>query len=157
MGLIDWKKAARRFAVEPRWLTWDRRCVRLTGFSFVNRAFEEAAGSARRPVLLLTTRHHRSDAERTVVLPYYEDADRFVVVGSHGGRPTDAIWAMNLRAHPEVRIRPGFRWLDVHCHEAKGEERKRLWKTITANGDYLHYAKTAAPREIPLMVFTRRP
>lgn len=156
MAFPDWNQLARKFAVEPRWLTWDRRCVQLIGFSFVNRAFEEAAGSAKRPVLLLTTRHHRSGRERTVVLPYYTDEGRAIVVGSHGGRPNDAIWAINLRAHPEVRIRPGFRWRDVKCHEAEGDERQRLWKRITHGGDYLHYEKTAAPRIIPLMIFTPR-
>ena len=98
MPLVDWKRWARRFAVEPKWLARDRLCVRLTGWSFVNRAFEEAAGMSRRPVLLLETRHHRTGRLRTVVLPCYRDADRFVVVGSHGGRPTDAVWTHNLRA-----------------------------------------------------------
>jgi deazaflavin-dependent oxidoreductase (nitroreductase family) len=154
---VDWKKWARRFAVEPRWLAWDRRCVRITGYSFVNRAFEEAAGVAHRPVLLLTTRHHTRDQQRTVVLPYYADADRFVVVGSHGGRPDDAVWTRNLRAHPDdVRVRARFRWRGVHSHEARGEERSRLWKEITKDGAYLHYEKTAAPRVIPLMVLTPR-
>ncbi|MBW2266989.1 MAG: nitroreductase family deazaflavin-dependent oxidoreductase [Deltaproteobacteria bacterium] len=156
MALVNWKNLARRFAVEPRWLAWDRLCVRITGWSFVNRAFEEAAGMSSRPALLLTTRHHVNGRERTVVLPYYVDADRFVVVGSHGGRPTDAIWALNLRAHPDVRIRANHRWRDVRCHEAKGEERDGLWRRITADGAYLHYEKTAAPRIIPLMVFTPR-
>ena len=156
MALVNWKQLARRFAVEPRWLAWDRRCVRLTNFSFVNRAFEEAGGTSHRPVLLLTTRHHRSDRARTIVLPFVADADRFVVVGSHGGRPTDAIWTQNLRAHPDVRVRVRFRWRNAHCHEARGEERERLWKIVTRDGAYLHYEKLAAPRVIPLMVLTPR-
>jgi deazaflavin-dependent oxidoreductase (nitroreductase family) len=151
---IDWRIWARRFAADPRWLAWDRRCVWLTGGSFVNRAFEGAAGMAPRPALLLETRHHARDFLRTVVLPFYTDGDRVVVVGSHGGRPTDAVWTRNLRVHPEARIRVRRRWRAVRAHEARGEERERLWREITADGAYRSYEKLAAPRVIPLMVLT---
>ena len=111
MALVSWKKLARRFAVEPRWLAWDRRCVRLTGFSFVNRAFEEAGGTSHRPVLLLTTRHHASGRARTIVLPFYADADRFVEVfpsviagktGRHNYTEWDQILLGEGAAHPAM-------------------------------------------------------
>jgi deazaflavin-dependent oxidoreductase (nitroreductase family) len=87
------------------------------------------------------------------VLPYSEDASRYLVVGSHGGRPTDPIWALNVRAHPTVWVRPADRrWRLAKAHVAQGEERERLWREITADGSYLYYAKHSQPRVIPIVV-----
>ena len=109
------------------------------------------------PLVLSAGPHGQSEARAKSVWSD-ELPDRWVVVGSHGGRSNDAVWAKNLRAHPDaVRLRAGWRWQRVHAHEARGEERARLWKEITKDGAYLHYEKTAAPRIIPLMVLTPRP
>jgi deazaflavin-dependent oxidoreductase (nitroreductase family) len=87
------------------------------------------------------------------VLPYDEDGDRYLVVGSHGGRPTDPIWALNVRAHPEVRVRPADRrWRFARAHVAQGAERERLWRAITVQGAYRYYERAAHPRVIPVVV-----
>ena len=144
--LIPWISNQRGLAVD-RWL------VRATGHSLMGRAYLRAGGYALRPHLLLETIHWRTGERRTVVLPYSEDGDRCIVVGSHGGRPTDPIWALNVRAHPEVWVRPrDRRWCFAHAHVAQGEERDRLWRAITAEGAYLYYERAARPRVIPIVV-----
>src|SRR5262245_62423277 len=90
----------------PHGLALDRFLVRATGHSLVGRVYLRAGGYALRPHLLLTTIHWKSGALRTVVLPYSEDGERYLVVGSHGGRPTDPVWARNVRALPAVWVRP---------------------------------------------------
>ena len=137
----------------PRGLAVDRLLVRATGHSLIGRAYLRAGGYAMRPHLLLETTHWRSGVRRTVVLPYTEDGDRLVVVGSHGGRPTDPIWALNVRARPQVRVRArDRRWRLARAHVAEGEERERLWRAITAEGAYRYYEKQAHPRVIPVVV-----
>ena len=137
----------------PRGLAVDRWLVGATGHSIVGRAYLRAGGYPIRPHLLLETIHWRSGVRRSVVLPYGEDGDRLVVVGSHGGRPTDPIWALNVRAHPEVWVRPrDRRWRFARAYVADGAERERLWRAITAEGAYRYYERQAHPRRIPVVV-----
>ena len=139
----------------PRGLAVDRWLVRATGRSLMGHAYLRAGGFALRPHLLLETIHWRSGLRRTVVLPYQEDAGRLLVVGSHGGRPTDPIWVHNLRTHPEVWVRPrDRRWRFASAHVAKDAERQRLWEAITAEGAYRSYERAAHPRVIPVVVIT---
>lgn len=136
----------------PLGLRLDRGLVAATGFSLINQFYARAGGFTPRPCLLLTTRHHETGAPRAVVLPYRRDGECWLVVGSHGGRPNDAVWAKNLRAHPEVGIRVGWRRIPVSAREATGVERERAWKIVTDDGAYLGYAKMAHPRVIPVFV-----
>jgi len=137
----------------PRGLAVDRWLVRATGRSLMGHAYLRAGGFELRPHLLLETIHWRTGQRRTVVLPYQQDGERYLVVGSHGGRPTDPIWVHNLRAHPEVWVRPrDRRWRFARAHVAQGDERRRLWAAITSAGAYLGYERAARPRVIPVVV-----
>jgi deazaflavin-dependent oxidoreductase (nitroreductase family) len=133
-----------------RWLVW------ATGVSFVNQFYGRAGGFTPQPCLLLSTRHHKTKAPRSVVLPYYRDEDRWLVVGSHGGRPTDPVWAKNLRVYPECKVRLGWRSMETSAHEASGAERDRVWGIVTAEGAYLGYQKLAGRRAIPVFVLAAR-
>ena len=148
-----WMRAA-LLVSNPTGLRLDRWLVAATGFSFINQCYARAGGFTPRPCLLLTTRHHETAAPRTIVLPYRRDGDRLLVVGSHGGRPTDAVWAKNLRVHPQVDVRVGWSRISVAAREASGEERDRVWGIVTADGAYLGYQKMAAPRMIPVFVLS---
>jgi hypothetical protein len=57
--------------------------------------------------LLLTTRGRRSGKLRRTALYYGEDAGRYVLVASDGGKPRDPAWYLNLVAHPEVDVQVG--------------------------------------------------
>lgn len=84
------------------------------------------------------------------------DRERFPIVGSHGGRPTDAIWAKSLRIHPDCDLRVHRRNMAATADEAVGDERDRVWGIVTADGAYLGYQKMAAPRVIPVFVLVQR-
>ncbi len=150
-----WMRAALMVS-NPTGLRLDRWLVGATGFSFVNQFYARAGGFEPRACLLLTTRHHKTEAPRTIVLPYLRDGARFLIVGSHGGRPTDAIWAKNLRSHPDCDVRVDRRNMAATADEAVGEERDRVWGIVTQDGAYLGYQKMAAPRVIPVFALAER-
>ena len=65
----------------------DRAMVRATGFSLINQFYSRAGGFIPRACLLVTTKHHKTGALRTVVLPYRNDGDAWLIVGSHSSHP----------------------------------------------------------------------
>lgn len=138
-------------------LAVDRLLVRWTGYSFVSWAYGRALGTGYLPSLLLATTGAKTGRRRTAVLPYYVDGDRWVIVGSNGGAPTDPSWAVNLRAHPVADIWVGRTHVAVRAYIASGDERARLWQDITkGRGAYARYQRMAQPREIPFVVLERR-
>ena len=144
-----WMRLALLFS-NPAGLRIDRALVSATAFSLINQFYSRAGGFTPHPCLLLTTRHHKTGEPRSVVLPYRRDGHRWLVVGSHGGRPNDAVWAKNLRANPVAEIRMGRRRVPVTAYEAANEERSRVWNIVTDDGAYLAYERTAHPRVIPV-------
>jgi len=87
----------------------------------------------------------------------YRDGERWVLVGSNGGAPVDPRWVGNLHVHPVARVWIDRRCISVRAHVAIGEERARLWQSITqGRGPYARYQRMAAPREIPVVVLERR-
>jgi deazaflavin-dependent oxidoreductase (nitroreductase family) len=107
-------------------------------------------------ILLLTTEGRRSGESRTTPLIHRTDGDRWVVVASKGGAPSNPGWYENLQANPEATIQVRDERVPVRASTAEGEERDRLWSLMTevwpAYDDY--QAKT--DRQIPVVVFSRR-
>ena len=103
-------------------------------------------------ILLLTTTGRRSRAPRTVPLVFFEDGERWVVIGSKGGDPRDPHWWKNLQSEPEARVQ-----IDGETHRVRGrlasaEERARLWPRVKQeNPAYAEYEKRTA-REIPVVL-----
>ncbi len=131
--------------------------MRVLDRSLMGHMYHRAGGMPLRPHLLLRTIHWKTGRIRTVVLPYQKSRrpggeERILVVGSHGGRPTDPIWCLNLRVHPQVWFRVDRQWRFGRARIAQGAERESLWKEITAEGAYRFYEKAAHPRIIPAVV-----
>lgn len=108
------------------------------------------------PMLLLTTRGRRSGEPRTVPLLYMEDGERFVVVGSNGGRPEPPAWLLNLRANPEAEVQVGRRRHRVRAEILEGAAHGPLWDRLGQyyNG-WAHY-QTLTDRPIPAVVLRPR-
>ena len=107
-------------------------------------------------ILLLTTRGRSTGEERTTPLIHRVDGERWVVVASKGGAPSNPSWFENLRAEPDVEIEvPGERVL-VRATVVEGEERARLWTLMAevwpAYDDY----QAQTEREIPVVALRRR-
>ncbi len=107
------------------------------------------------PIVLLRHVGRKSGAERVTPLLYFTDGDDVVLIGSNGGSPKHAAWYHNVRANPEVTLSARGREGRYRAHEAEGEERERLWNLAAMlYPGYETYKERAAPRRIPVMVFS---
>jgi deazaflavin-dependent oxidoreductase (nitroreductase family) len=106
-------------------------------------------------LLLLHTVGRKSGVERVNPLAYYPDGDRYVIIASKGGAPTNPDWYYNLLAKPRVTVEVGTETFEVEAVELTGEERELLWKKIVdampGFGDY----EKKTDRIIPLFALTR--
>ena len=72
--------------------------------------------------ILLTTTGRRSGRPRTVALFAFDDAGRWVVIGSRGGSGRVPDWALNLQASPAASIQVGRRTALAVTRELAGDE-----------------------------------
>jgi len=62
---------------------------------------------AGRTLLLLHTTGAKSGQERINPVAYVKDGDRFVIIASKGGAPTNPAWYYNIVANPRVTVEVG--------------------------------------------------
>ncbi|HXR69152.1 nitroreductase family deazaflavin-dependent oxidoreductase [Actinocrinis sp.] len=104
------------------------------------------------PTLLLSVKGRKSGLWRRTALIYGRDGDNYVVVASKGGSETHPLWYLNLSDNPDAEIQVGADKLRVRARDAEGEERARLWQTMSAIWpDYNNY-QTKTDRQIPVIV-----
>lgn len=106
-------------------------------------------------LLLLTTRGAKTGRPHTKPVVYGRDGDRFVVVASKAGAPTDPDWYRNLCAHPGVTVEVGPARFEAAAEVvAPGPERDRLYRAMTEIMPlFADYARNAA-RVIPVVTLT---
>ncbi len=108
------------------------------------------------PVCVIETVGAKTGARRRTPLTFASDGDHIVLIASAGGAPRHPAWFHNVRKNPELRVwanrgRSG----DYVARVAEGEERERLWGLAAQlYPGYEVYKERAAPRRIPLMVFS---
>jgi deazaflavin-dependent oxidoreductase (nitroreductase family) len=107
------------------------------------------------PVLLLSTVGARSGAPRTTPLNYTRDGDRYVVVASKRGAPTNPAWYHNLLARPTASIEVGTERFEVRWRVAEGEERDRLYAELAAQLPLFADYQRRTSRRIPVLVLER--
>ena len=114
-------------------------------------------GFANTPILLLHSTGAKSGQERINPLAYHKDGERFVVIASKGGAPTNPDWYYNLRANPMVEMEVGTEKLKARATIAAEPERTQLYeqreKRMPGFGEYRR--KTA--RVIPVIILTPVP
>lgn len=111
-----------------------------------------------RDVLVLTTTGAKTGLPRSNPLVYACDGDRYLIIASKGGAPTNPAWYHNLRRHPEVTVEVGPETFQAKATAfASGPERRRLYDIASGINpgfkDYEH--KTA--RQIPAILLERLP
>src|SRR5882762_6033938 len=71
-----------------------------------------------RDLVILTTRGAKTGTVHESPIVFSRDGDKYVVVASKGGAPTNPSWYHNLKAHPEVSVEIGGQKFKVRAQEA---------------------------------------
>ena len=110
---------------------------------------------AGRTLLLLHTIGAKSQQPRINPVAYVKDGDRFVIIASKGGAPTNPDWYYNLIAHPDVTVEVGTEQLQVHATVAAEPDRTRLYKQMVAMMPGFAEYEQKTTRKIPVIILTR--
>jgi deazaflavin-dependent oxidoreductase (nitroreductase family) len=106
------------------------------------------------PLLLLHHTGAKSGRSRIHPLAYQRDRERYVVVASKRGAPTNPHWYHNLKARPEVEIEVGTDTIKVVASEATGCERDRLYSKHAQQVPQFAEYQEKTDRLIPVIVLT---
>jgi deazaflavin-dependent oxidoreductase (nitroreductase family) len=105
------------------------------------------------PLLLLHHAGAKTGTERVNPLVYQQVGGSYAVFASAGGQPRDPQWFRNLVAHPDVTIEVGTSSVKARARVADTTERAAIWATQKERmPNFADYEKTAAPREIPVIL-----
>ncbi len=108
-----------------------------------------------RDVLILTTKGARSKEERTTPVVYTKEGDKYVIVASKSGAPTNPHWYHNLREHPEVTVEVDRQKFQARAHVQDGEEYERLYNQHADQNPQFHEYRTKTTRKIPVVTLER--
>ena len=108
-----------------------------------------------RDVLILTTTGTKSGEVRESPVVYTRDGDRYVVVASKGGAPTNPSWYHNLRTHPEVTVEVGGEKFKARANVIDGDDYERLYKQHADINPNFHEYRERTSRKIPVIVLER--
>jgi F420H(2)-dependent quinone reductase len=108
------------------------------------------------PVVIVTTRGHKSGKIRKTPLMRVEHDGEYALVASLGGAPNNPSWYGNLIADPTaVMIQDGAEPHDFVVREVEGDERALWWdRAVAAYPSYADYQENTS-RIIPVFVATR--
>ena len=110
---------------------------------------------AGRTLLLLHTIGAKSGQPRINPVAYVKDGDRFVIIASKGGAPTNPDWYYNLVAHPDATVEVGTEQLQVHAAVAAEPDRTRLYQQMVAMMPGFAEYEQKTTRKIPVIILTR--
>ena len=135
---------------------WDWVREQVEGYEASNGERANTLGDTGLPVVIITTRGHRSGKIRKVPLMRVEHEGEYALVGSLGGAPTNPTWYGNLIADPTaLMIQDGAEPHDFVAREVEGDERTMWWdRAVEAYPSYADYQKNTS-RVIPVFVATR--
>ncbi|HEX7496106.1 MAG TPA: nitroreductase family deazaflavin-dependent oxidoreductase [Candidatus Limnocylindrales bacterium] len=112
---------------------------------------------AGRDVLLLTTTGAKSGQPRLVPVAYTRDGDRYVIVASKNGEPTNPAWYLNLVANPIVTVELGPEKFQARAVVAADAERDRLYAQHAAMYPRFNEYQARTSRRIPVVLLERLP
>jgi deazaflavin-dependent oxidoreductase (nitroreductase family) len=116
-----------------------------------NRGEISSGPLAGRHVMLLTTTGAKSGKERTAVLGFGKDGDRYVIIASDNGAPSHPDWYFNLQANPTATVEIGPDKFKARARTARPDEREKLTPLVP----YIVQQQTLTKREIPIVVLER--
>ena len=106
-----------------------------------------------KPLLLLTTTGAKSGQTRVNPLMYMKDGERWVVIASKGGAPTNPDWYHNVIANPDVSVEVGTDSFPARASAlASGPERDDLYERNAATYPQFQTYQDKTERTIPVVV-----
>lgn len=106
-------------------------------------------------LLLLNTIGAKSKQPRTNPLAYTKDGDKYLIIASKAGAPTNPDWYYNIVANPEVTVEVGSERFQARTTIPEGEERDRLYNQMaTQMPGFAEYQRNTT-RRIPVVVLER--
>jgi deazaflavin-dependent oxidoreductase (nitroreductase family) len=106
-------------------------------------------------LLLLHTTGAKSGQERINPVAYVRDGERYVVIASKGGAPTNPDWYHNIFAHPRLTIEVGTETFQVDAKVAEEPERTRLYNKMVEMLPGFDDYRRKTERVIPVIVLMR--
>ena len=106
-------------------------------------------------LLLLHTVGAKSNQERINPLVYFKDSDKYVIVASKGGAPTNPDWYYNIVAHPDVSLEIGAEHFKAHATVLEPEERNRIFAEIAQKSPGFAKYQEGTTRIIPIIQLER--
>ncbi|MHA0289277.1 nitroreductase family deazaflavin-dependent oxidoreductase [Mycobacterium sp. C3-094] len=101
---------------------------------------------------ILTTIGRKSGEARDSPLLFLQEGRRIVLVASQGGRATNPMWYLNLRANPEVTFQTKKETLTLVARDATDAERDEYWPKLDAMyPDFANY-RSYTDRKIPIVI-----
>jgi deazaflavin-dependent oxidoreductase (nitroreductase family) len=111
---------------------------------------------AGRELLILTTEGARTGNKSENPLVFSEDGDRYVVIASKGGAPTNPAWYHNLLVNPEVEVEVRGESFPARASTlTDGEEYERLYKNQADQMLAFWEYRQKSSRKIPVVVLDR--
>ncbi|MFN2118048.1 MAG: nitroreductase family deazaflavin-dependent oxidoreductase [Candidatus Promineifilaceae bacterium] len=108
-------------------------------------------------LLLLHTTGAKSGKPRINPLATIKDGDKWVIIASKGGAPTNPDWYYNIVAHPQVGVEYGTEEFQAKATVTEEPERKRLYNKVAAlYPAFAGYAE-GTDRVIPVITLERLP
>lgn len=107
------------------------------------------------PMILITTTGAKSGQPRVAPLVYTKDGDRYVIIASKGGAPTNPDWYYNIAANPEITVEVGKESFPGHAEIAPEPERTRLFDAQAALMPGFRDYQNNTDRIIPVVTITR--
>jgi deazaflavin-dependent oxidoreductase (nitroreductase family) len=104
------------------------------------------------PLLLLTSTGAKSGQTRINPLAYSRDGERYVIIASKNGAPTNPDWFHNVVAHPEVTVEVGPDRFSARAVVAEGAERDRLYSAQAALMPGFAEYERKTTRRIPVVI-----
>lgn len=105
------------------------------------------------PIIIFTTKGHKSGKVRKVPLMRVEHEGSYALVASKGGDPKHPGWYHNLIADPNIMMQDGPEPFPTTVRVVAGEERAQWWdRAVAVFAPYAEYKEKAGDREIPVFV-----
>jgi deazaflavin-dependent oxidoreductase (nitroreductase family) len=101
---------------------------------------------------ILTTTGRKSGEARDSPLLFLQEGDRIVLVASQGGRATNPMWYLNLKANPKITFQSKKGKFALTARDATDEEREEYWPKLDAMyADFVNY-RSYTDRKIPIVI-----